>query len=77
MRAAVNPENRTGLNRIDRLGLGNPRNASVDVAHQKRSDVAVLLPQIVFCLKKRSRQRAVRVGIDDRAIGSRRVVGAF
>src|SRR5882762_4503358 len=48
---AVDPEYRTGLNRVDCFGLGNARNAAVDVAHQKRSGIAVLLPQIILGLK--------------------------
>ena len=73
----MNAENRARFDRVDRFGLGDACDATVDVADEKSSGVLRGLAQFVFGFEEGGGESAVRVGIDYGAIGARAVVGAF
>ena len=75
--AGMNSENGAGLDRVDRFGLSDARDAAIDVADEKSSRILRSLAQLVFRLEERSRQSTVRICIDHGAVGSGAVVGAL
>ncbi len=61
-------EDRSGLDRVDGLGLADPRDAAVGVADQEGAGPALVVAEHVLGLEQRGRQLAVHIGVDQRAV---------
>ena len=62
--AGVDSEDRAGLDGINGFGFGDPGDAAIDVADEKRASVSGGFAEFVFGFEERGGKSAVGIGID-------------